>query len=103
MSKKIASKRNKGKVDFKRKTTDSLMTDKSGGLGDGEEERIVLVMRKCKVFITRSNDTIANFVLRQKSRDEVTLAQHAAFLDVNHNDIFLCWKITARALCEVLR
>ena len=57
MSKKIASKRNKGKVDFKRKTTDSLMTDKNAGLGEGEEERIVLVMRKCKVFITRSNDT----------------------------------------------
>lgn len=75
MSKKIASKRNKGKVDFKRKTTDSLMTDKNAGLGEGEEERIVLVMRKCKVFITRSNDTIANFVPRQKSRDEVTLAQ----------------------------
>ena len=74
MSKKIASKRNKGKVDFKRKTTDSL-ADKNAGLGEGDEERIVLVMRKCKVFITRSNDTIANFVPRQKSRDEVTLAQ----------------------------
>ena len=61
MGKKIINKRSKGKVDFKRKEepadrkAEDEMTDNNGLYGMGNDGDIVLIMKKCKVFIYCDN------------------------------------------------
>ena len=56
MGKSMVSKRSKGKVDFKRKE-DPEDPDKKAVENNDEEEKIVFIMKKCKVMMPETNDS----------------------------------------------